>query len=239
MANKTGHPLGSLRDFPAVEVLVGHADLATFIDDLTRPVVVDVVREVTAEYKERFQAGESSLALEDILAAVVARLRRLHNLVLTPVLNATGIIVHTNLGRAPISEEMVRRATAVASGYSNLEFDIGRGERGRRGEIIEHLLATLCETEAGTIVNNNAAAVFLILNTLANRREVIISRGELVQIGGGFRIPDIMARSGVRLVEVGTTNRTTVDDYRQAITGKTAMILKVHRSNFIQSGFVE
>jgi L-seryl-tRNA(Ser) seleniumtransferase len=239
MANKQGRPLGSLRDFPAVEVLAGHADLAAFIDELTRPVVVDAVREVTAESKERFQAGDTSMTHEDLLAAIAARLTRLQNLILTPVINATGIIVHTNLGRAPISEEMMRKATAVAAGYSNLEFDIGRGERGKRGEIIEHLLATLCLTEAGTIVNNNAAAVFLILNTLANRREVIISRGELVQIGGGFRIPDIMARSGVRLVEVGTTNRTTVDDYRQAITGKTAMILKVHRSNFTQSGFVE
>jgi len=239
MANKKKPPLGSLRDFPAVEVLAGHAALAGFIDDLTRPTVVDVVRRVTAEGKERFQAGETSLTPDDLLAAITGRLTRLRNLILTPVLNATGIIVHTNLGRAPISEEMMRRASAGAAGYSNREFDIGRGERGRRGEIIEHLLATLCETEAGTIVNNNAAAVFLILNTLANRREVLISRGELVQIGGGFRIPDIMARSGVKLVEVGTTNRTTADDYRQAVTDKTAMILKVHRSNFTQSGFVE
>lgn len=239
MTSKNAPALGSLRDFPAVEVLAGHADLAPFIDELTRPVVVDVVRAVTAEYKERFQSGDTSLTMGDLLTAATMRLTRLRNLILTPVLNATGIIVHTNLGRAPIAEEMMRRATAVACGYSNLEFDIGRGERGKRGHIIEHLLATLCETEAGTIVNNNAAAVFIILNTLANRHEVIISRGELVQIGGGFRIPEIMARSGVRLVEVGTTNRTTMDDYRQAVTDKTAMILKVHRSNFIQSGFVE
>jgi L-seryl-tRNA(Ser) seleniumtransferase len=239
MANKKSQPLGSLRDFPAVEVLSGYPDLAPFMESLTRPVVVNVVRDVTAQSKERFQSGETSLTLDDVVGGVVAELTRLQNLALTPVLNATGIIVHTNLGRAPISEEMISRAMAVASGYSNLEFDIGAGDRGRRGALIEHLLATLCETEGGTLVNNNAAALFIILNTLANRREVIISRGELVQIGGGFRIPDIMTRSGVRLVEVGTTNRTTLEDYRQAVTGKTAMVLKVHRSNFSQSGFVE
>lgn len=239
MVNKKAQPLGSLRDFPAVEVLAGHPDLAPFIETLTRPVVVNVVRDVTAGCKERFQAGETSMTLDEVVGAVVSELARMQNLALTPVLNATGIIVHTNLGRAPISEAMMTKAMVVAAGYSNLEFDIGQGGRGGRGAIIEHLLATLCETEGGAIVNNNAAALFIILNTLANRREVVISRGELVQIGGGFRIPDIMTRSGVRLTEVGTTNRTTLDDYRQAVSDKTAMILKVHRSNFAQSGFVE
>jgi L-seryl-tRNA(Ser) seleniumtransferase len=239
MANEKAQLLGSLRDFPAVEVLTGHPGLAAFIESLTRPVVVNVVRDVTADCKERFQSGETAMTLDDIVGAIISELIRLQNLALTPVLNATGIIVHTNLGRAPISDVMMGKAMAVAGGYSNLEFDIGRGGRGRRGVIVEHLLATLCETEGGTVVNNNAAALFIILNTLANRREVVISRGELVQIGGGFRIPDIMTRSGVRLVEVGTTNRTTLEDYRQAVTDKTAMILKVHRSNFALSGFVE
>jgi L-seryl-tRNA(Ser) seleniumtransferase len=133
---------------------------------------------------------------------------------------------------------MVRAQNAVC-GYGNLEFDLHSGRRGKRGVMIELLLAALCETEGGTLVNNNAAALFIILNTLAARHEVVVSRGELVQIGGGFRIPDIMVRSGVRLVEVGTTNRTTVADYAGAVTDKTCMILKVHPSNFVQQGFVE
>jgi len=158
---------------------------------------------------------------------------------LEPVINGSGIIIHTNLGRSPIPRAMIDGAMDMATGYSNLEFNLATGKRGKRGILVEKLLATLCGTEAGTLVNNNAAALFVILNTLANRKEVIISRGELVQIGGGFRIPDIMIKSGARLVEVGTTNRTALDDYAGAITPRTSMILKVHRSNFTQEGFVE
>ncbi len=239
MTNKNEQSLRDLRDFPAVEILAGDAALATYVETLTRPLVIKVVQAVIAAHKERFQAGDTMMTTGDLVKAAVRELQRLSGMKLSPLINATGIIIHTNLGRAPLSEAMMWQAVAIATGYSNLEYEIAGGRRGSRGIFVEHLLAVLADTEAGTIVNNNAAALFIMLNTLAPRQGVIISRGELVQIGGGFRIPDIMIKSGVRLVEVGTTNRTTIEDYRQAVTERTRMILKVHRSNFTQVGFVQ
>ncbi len=239
MANKKSLSFESLRDFPSVEILAGHDALMPYLDILTRPLVVETVKTVIADLKKQFKDGEKSVTEAGLLAAVTSQLDRLMTLNLEAVINGSGIVIHTNLGRSPISEEMITRALAMTTGYSNLEFNLATGKRGKRGILVEKLLATLCGTESGTIVNNNAAALFVILNTLANRRQVIISRGELVQIGGGFRIPDIMARSGARLVEVGTTNRTTLEDYAEAVSDKTCMILKVHRSNFTQEGFVE
>ena len=162
---------------------------------------------------------------------------------LRPVINATGVILHTNLGRAPLSEEALRHVAEIAHGYSNLEFDLAGGERGKRDSHIDHLFARLLnsqEREVSTIVvNNNAAAVLLSLNTLADGGEVIVSRGELVEIGGSFRIPDVMAKSGAVLREVGTTNRTRIADYEAAITERTKLLLRVHRSNFQIVGFAE
>lgn len=158
---------------------------------------------------------------------------------LVPVINATGVIVHTNLGRAPLAAAALARVATVARGYSNLEFDLARGERGSRTDHAAPLLAQLTGAEAAIVVNNNAAAVLLILSALASGREVIISRGELVEIGGGFRVPDVMAQSGARLREVGTTNRTKIADYTSAAGEQTAAVLRVHRSNFRMDGFVE
>jgi L-seryl-tRNA(Ser) seleniumtransferase len=239
MANEPNEPYAALRDFPSVEILAGHPALEPYIRSLTRPVVVETIKMVIARLKEEFKEDNKTVSAKSLVAALTGELDQLVLLHLTPVINGSGIIIHTNLGRSPISAAMLNGAIEMASGYSNLEFNLATGKRGKRGILVEKLLATLCGTEAGTLVNNNAAALVIILNTLANRKEVIISRGELVQIGGGFRIPDIMIRSGARLVEVGTTNRTTPDDYASAVTGKTAMILKVHRSNFTQEGFVE
>ncbi|MBI3914188.1 MAG: L-seryl-tRNA(Sec) selenium transferase, partial [Chloroflexi bacterium] len=158
---------------------------------------------------------------------------------LVPVINATGVILHTNLGRAPLSEDTLNAMRLAAQGYSNLEYDLEKGERGSRHSHAEEILKRLTGAEAALVVNNNAAAVLLILSAFAKKREVIISRGQLVEIGGGFRVPDVMKQSGAKLVEVGTTNRTRTQDFANAITEKTALLLRVHRSNFRIVGFTE
>ncbi len=156
-----------------------------------------------------------------------------------PVINAAGVILHTNLGRAPLAPEALRAINAAASGYSNLEYDLERGERGSRLAHLEEMLCVLSDAPAALAVNNNAGAVLLALNTMAEGKEVIVSRGHLVEIGGSFRMPAIMAKSGAKLVEVGTTNKTHLKDFEQAITKKTGLILHVHQSNFAQKGFVK
>lgn len=239
MAHNNSELYHSLRDFPSVEILTNHPALTRYIEVLTRPLVIEIVKTVIEDLKNRFKKEGKAVSEAGLIDAIALQLDGLMLLHLEPVINGSGIIIHTNLGRSPMSKTMLDTAADMAAGYSNLEFNLSTGKRGKRGILVERLLATLCGTEAGTLVNNNAAALFIILNTLANRKEVVISRGELVQIGGGFRIPDIMIKSGARLVEVGTTNRTTPDDYTEAVTARTAMILKVHRSNFTQEGFVE
>ena len=187
---------------------------------------------------------------DTIIADIRASLDRLRASRITPVINATGVLVHTNLGRAPLAADAIRALTEVAANYSTLEYDLTDGTRGSRGQYLEHALAVLCGAEAATVVNNNAAALVLILEyfcrsgssrTLrrSDAREVVISRGELLQIGGGFRIPEILEARGARLREVGTTNQTRVSDYARAITRNTALVLKVHRSNFFMDGFVD
>jgi L-seryl-tRNA(Ser) seleniumtransferase len=176
-----------------------------------------------------------------IVASIRSGLERLRASRITPVINATGVLVHTNLGRAPLAAESIHALTSVGANYSTLEYNITDGTRGGRAPYLEHALAILCGAEAATVVNNNAAALVLILEHFcrAEASEVIISRGELLQIGGGFRIPDILEARGARLREVGTTNQTSVTDYARAITRNTALIMKVHRSNFFMDGFVD
>jgi len=203
---------------------------------LPRPVIVALVRrELSA-----MRVGKS---VPDF-AAVISRVREsvgdLRLSKIQPVINGTGIIIHTNLGRAPLAPGVVESLSAIAQNYSNLEYELNDGERGRRGNYLEQNLALLCGAEAATIVNNCAAALVLTLRHFTKKKgEVIISRGELIQIGGGFRIPDILEASGAKLREVGTTNKTTLDDYARAVAAGTALILKVHRSNFFMGGFVE
>jgi L-seryl-tRNA(Ser) seleniumtransferase len=227
----------SLRDFPAVEILL--QNLASHLNMVPRPIAAEIVKTVVAEQKELFQSGRGAVSHESLITAVREALADEAAARLTRVINATGVVVHTNLGRAPLVGKVFRRIEQIVGGYSNVEFDLGSGKRGGRGAACERYLAMLSEAEAGTVVNNNAAALFLILNTLANRKKVIISRGELVQIGGGFRIPDILKKSGAKLCEVGTTNITTVTDYESALDDKTGLILKVHKSNFVQAGFTQ
>ena len=186
--------------------------------------------------RAEIRAGREPTPLVDAVLEELARTRRPS---LRRVLNATGVLVHTNLGRAPLAEAALARVAEVGAGYSNLEYDVGRGERGSRQDHLAALLGQLTGAEAALVVNNNAAAVLLALAALADGREVVVSRGELIEIGDGFRIPDVLARSGARLVEVGTTNRTRAEDYERAIGPETALILRVHQSNFRVVGFTE
>ena len=204
-----------------------------------RESVVDALRLEAAAMRERLSAGDAPPDIgSDIVRALPERLRRtLHSL--ERVINATGVIVHTNLGRAPLSRQAAERVAALGTGYTNLEYDLARGERGKRDVHAERLICRLTGAHAAVVVNNNAAATLLVLAALAAGREVLISRGELVEIGGGFRVPDVMAQSGAALREVGTTNRTRAADYAAAISDRTALILRVHPSNFRIEGFTE
>ncbi len=223
----------SRRSIPAVETVLQ----ALGPSDLPRPSVVRVVRKTLAELRSQKEIPK----IESILARVQSALAKLRSSRIQPVINGTGIIIHTNLGRAPLGPAVAETLNQIATNYSNLEYDLAGGERGGRGAYLEHNLALLCGAEAATVVNNCAAALFLILRHFASgeRNEVIISRGELVQIGGGFRIPEILEASGAVLREVGTTNKTSTADYATVVGPKTALILKVHRSNFFMDGFVE
>lgn len=227
------------RDFPAVEELLQSAELADAIAALPRPVAARIVKDVVARKKEKLAATSKPQSVKSLIASIKQELRSAAMASIGRVINATGVLVHTNLGRAPLSPALFDEIKQSITGYCNVEFNVENGKRGNRGEACEEQLALLSGAESGTVVNNCAAALFVILNSLANRKKVIISRGELVQIGGGFRIPDILKRSGGILSEVGTTNITTLDDYANAIDAKTGLILKVHQSNFVQAGFTE
>ena len=216
-----------LRDLPSVD------ELARTSDD---PLAVDAARTVLARAREHIRAGEDP---GDLLEQLALELRHAHAPRLRRVLNATGVIVHTNLGRAPLAPAALEHVAQAARGYSNLEYDVAAGARGSRQSHVGELLARLTGAEAALVVNNNAAAVMLALAALAGGREVIVSRGELVEIGDGFRIPDVLSQSGATLLEVGTTNRTRAADYEQAIGTETAVLLRVHQSNFRVVGFAE
>jgi len=204
--------------------------------DLPRPVVVTIVRQELSRIRAKGEIPE----FRSIVDLVRGSLEQLRASRLQPVINGTGIVIHTNVGRAPLAPEAVQALKEVGSAYSNLEYDLVTGERGRRGTYIENALALLCGAEAATVVNNCAAALVLIVQHFTrNKPEIVISRGEMVQIGGGFRIGEILGATGATLREVGATNKTTLADYMRTINRQTAMILKVHRSNFFMSGFVE
>ena len=227
-----------MRQIPSIEQLRQRPGLQALESEFGRTAVVDALRAAASELRTRVAAGESTP--EDVGAAleaeVPARLASLTAPSLRAVINATGVILHTNLGRAPLAQAAVERVSAL-SGYTNLEYDVDAGSRGRRDVHAEHLLCRLLGAEAAVVVNNNAAATLLVLAAIAAGREVIVSRGELVEIGGGFRVPDVMAQSGAILREVGTTNRTRTADYAAAIGDRTAAILRVHPSNFRIEGF--
>jgi len=238
------------RLLPSVDELLKGPDLAELLADEGQPAVTESVRAVLASLREEINAGtlvarESvQLAVANLSQAIARHLSSAMQFSLKPVINATGVILHTNLGRAPLAEAAIKRISEVAGRYSNLEFDVAAGERGKRDVHVERLFSRLLNQEnvsgiRTVVVNNCAAAVMLALNTLAEGGEVIVSRGELVEIGGSFRVPDVMAKSGAVLREVGTTNRTRLADYERAINDKTRLLLRVHRSNFAIIGFTE
>ncbi len=234
-----------LRNLPSVDRLLGHLAAARLIEQFGRPLAVEAVRLVLDETRERLRRGAGDVPGDALLLDAARRtLEEWVAPTLRRVINATGVIVHTNLGRAPLSEAALEAIQQVAGGYSTLEFDLQGGVRGSRSVHAEALLQRITGAEAAFVVNNNAAAVLLALTALAGRtrqhpagRGVIVSRGQLVEIGGGFRMPDVMAHSGAQLVEVGTTNRTHLRDYEAAIDENTALIMRAHRSNFAMVGF--
>jgi L-seryl-tRNA(Ser) seleniumtransferase len=232
-----------LRQIPAVDELLGRPRLARLLERVDRAVVVEIARGVLADMRGLIardpEVAAAALDPAQLDERIAAEIERSLAFSLRPVINATGVILHTNLGRAPLAAAAIEHLRETSTQYSNLEYDLVAGGRGKRDAHTARLLARLVGAEAGIVVNNNAAAVFLVLNTLAKGGEVIVSRGELIEIGDGFRIPDIMAESGAVLREVGTTNRTRLADYERAISERTRLLLRVHPSNFRVLGFTE
>ena len=230
----------NLRELPSVEQLLQTRSAAELIASFGRPLTLRAVRSALDEARK--QNAKKKIILPDrntLLANAGSLLRSWTSPTLLPVINASGVILHTNLGRAPLSAAAIHSMEAVSRGYSNLEFNLETGKRGSRLIHAERLLQQLTGAEAALVVNNNAAALLLVLSSLAHKKRVIISRSQLVEIGGGFRIPDVMKQSGARLIEVGTTNRVHLSDYEEALAEPTAMVMVAHQSNFKMIGFTE
>jgi L-seryl-tRNA(Ser) seleniumtransferase len=232
-----------LKSLPKIDEVLVLLEKRGTLERAPRGKVLETIREVVAGIRSAILAGSwdaaAVLSNESAADAAAARIERLHEYSLRRVINATGIILHTNLGRAPLCKEAQERIIEVSRGYSNVEFDLASGKRGLRYDHIRSILCELTGAEDALVVNNNAAAVLLVLSTLARGREAIVSRGELIEIGGEFRIPEVMERSGAILREVGATNRTHLSDYEKALNENTALIMKVHTSNFRIVGFTE
>ena len=237
-----------LRSLPSVDDLLRRPRIAALIPKAGRELATTAVRSVLASIRQQITANVSNPAVAltadqvpdwDFESLVASAVENTLAPSLRRVINATGVVLHTNLGRSPLSRQAIARIVGTASQYTNLEYDLARGERGKRDVHTSRLLAEVCGTEAAIVVNNNAAAVFLVLHALAKGDEVIVSRGELIEIGDGFRIPDIMLESGAIIREVGTTNRTDIRDYENAITDRTRVLLRVHPSNFRITGFTD
>ncbi|MCA9891949.1 MAG: L-seryl-tRNA(Sec) selenium transferase, partial [Anaerolineae bacterium] len=229
-----------LRALPSVDSLLQHDISQQLTGQYGQVALRDAIRARLDDIRQRLLSDEdTSLDSSDLMRQVAQQLQDQFQPTLRPVINASGVILHTNLGRAPLSQSAQEAILAMASQYNNLEYDLEQGRRGSRYVHAEELLCEVTGAQAALVVNNNASALVLILSALAKEAGVVISRGQLVEIGGGFRIPDIMAQSGARLIEVGTTNRTRIGDYEAALDEATSMLLRVHSSNFRLLGFVE
>ena len=228
-----------LRLLPSVDSLFSEGKIKELAKIFPHDLVVNLIRENLDLCRTIIAQGKATPVLSEIVENIYNQGQAMAKPSLRPLINATGVVLHTNLGRAPLSEKAISAMDAVSRGYNNLEFDLESGERGSRHTHLETLLCRLTCAEAALVVNNNAAAVLLGLSALAKRKEVIVSRGQAVEIGGGFRIPEVMRQSGAKLIEVGTTNCTYIRDYEQAITPQTAALLRVHSSNFRVVGFTQ
>lgn len=226
-----------LSQITPVEKLLNTKEIAFYHDILSRPLVAEITKAEVTHYRQKVIEQGIAIDTNELIHAIVLALKKQSSQRLQRVINATGIIVHTNLGRSPIPQTIWQEASETVCGYSNLEFNLNNGKRGNRMGMLSKILSTYFGGESNILVNNNAAAMHLILKTFAQGKEVIVSRGEQVQIGGGFRIPEILEESGAVLRDVGTTNITTLDDYLKAINENTAMVLVVHQSNYYIEGF--
>ncbi|MEW6673000.1 MAG: L-seryl-tRNA(Sec) selenium transferase [Thermodesulfobacteriota bacterium] len=239
---KTSPKQSRLRMLPGVDRILEISKEDPYLQTLAKPVLVRAIRSVIETLRaemlsDKVDLPENALSESSLLETVKAAARQLTAPKLAPVINATGVVIHTNLGRSVLCQKALEQLSGIAGGYSNLEFDLETGKRGSRHTCVEAILCELSGAEAALVVNNNAGAVFLALDTMAKNKEVLISRGELVEIGGSFRIPDVMAKSGALLKEVGTTNRTHLKDYEGSIGSNTGLLLKVHKSNYSVEGF--
>jgi L-seryl-tRNA(Ser) seleniumtransferase len=228
-----------LKKIPAVDKLLSHSSILKVKDLFGSELITYSIRKVLDKERSNILEGKKSGSIEKIIEDVLQLAESIRGSSLKPVINATGIILHTNLGRAPLSKEILNEMEPILRGYSNLEFDLDTGKRGDRTDHIKELLKFITGAEDILVVNNNAAAVFFVLKTFAEKKEVIISRGELIEIGGSFRMPEIMKASGTKMTEVGATNRTRLSDYENAITPNTRLIFKAHKSNYYIGGFSE
>ena len=226
------------RGIPSVEKILSHPKVKSLSNIYSHDVLVSIIRESLSRIREDIQDSKDVPNLATIADGISTRISHLSQQIPTPVINGTGVVIHTNLGRIPLSEDAVLAISSAAQNYTTLEFDIENNSRGSRNSHIEPILTQLSGSEAALVLNNNASALMVSLAAISKGKDVIVSRGEAVEIGGGFRIPDIISNSGASNLEIGTTNRTYIEDYENAITDKTGAILKVHTSNFKVSGFV-
>jgi len=227
------------RDIPSIDAMLKHPAVSARISECGRELAVYASRLTVDAVRKRTSEGKQPPSIDALSGTVISAIDAVRGNSLCPIINATGIVLHTNLGRAALGKKVLDDITPIVLGYSTIEFDCAGAARGSRNDHIAPMLRYLTHAENAVVVNNNAAAIVLVLSTLAKKKEVIVSRGELIEIGGEFRIPEIMASAGARMVEVGTTNRTRLKDYENAITQRTALIFKAHRSNFSMSGFTE
>lgn len=228
-----------LKKIPGVDKLLNHPEIMKLKNKFGNDLITYSIRQILDEYRKNVLKAKPAKNLNQIIEDIKVIIQSITKKSLKPMVNATGIILHTNLGRAPLGKDVLKELEPIILGYSNLEFDLDKGKRGQRNKHISELIKFVTKAEDAVVVNNNAAAVLLCLKTFAENKEAIISRGELIEIGGSFRIPDIMKASGAKMVEVGTTNRTRISDYENAITGDTRIILKAHKSNYYIEGFTE
>lgn len=235
----TKSKMEDLKNLPGIDKLLNLSEIKDLLDLYQVDIVKHVMRNTISQIRQEALKSKKIPNISDIITKIENGVKNFNKKSLKNVINATGVVVHTNLGRAPFSADIINEAAEILNGYNNLEFDLDKGERGSRNTHLTKLLTFLTGAEDVLVVNNNAAALMLILRTFAKNKEVIVSRGELIEIGGSFRLPDIMAASDCKMVEVGTTNKTRVDDYKNHITKDTKLLLKAHWSNYVIQGFTQ